>query len=202
MSYLDKKDAISRMLRMDRVVLELGVGRGRTYKDSITIDRIDNEWVDVVANLDEGLGFCPDNSVDEVYSRHFLEHVDNLELLMQDIHRVLKAGGTMKAIVPHFSNPYYYSDYTHRRFFGLYSFSYFSESDHFRRPVPHFYNSVNFTVRSVRINITSPFPIRRRIKLLWNLLFNSCRYMQELYEENLCYIIPAYEVAFELEKKG
>jgi hypothetical protein len=33
-------------------------------------------------------------------------------------------------------------------------------------------------------------------------LFNSCRYMQELYEENFCYIFPCYEIRFVLEKTG
>ena len=33
--------------------------------------------------------------------------------------RVLKRGGTFVAVVPHHSNPLYYSDPTHRAFFGF-----------------------------------------------------------------------------------
>src|SRR6185312_2948084 len=39
---------------------------------------------------------------------------------------VLEPGGEFRAVVPHFSNLHFYSDPTHRTFFGLYTFSYLS----------------------------------------------------------------------------
>ncbi|MCA9978922.1 MAG: class I SAM-dependent methyltransferase, partial [Anaerolineales bacterium] len=122
------------------VVLELGCGP-RQKDDRIGIDRLNLPGVDIVADLEAGLPFLPDNSVDAIHSKSFLEHVDNLELLMREIARVLKPGGKKHLFVPHFSNPYYYSDYTHQRFFGLYSFQYFSISQtRFHRRVPNFYH--------------------------------------------------------------
>ena len=48
---------------------------------------------------------------------------------MREITRVLKKNGKANIFVPHFSNPYYYSDYTHKRFLGLYTFYYFVETE-------------------------------------------------------------------------
>jgi SAM-dependent methyltransferase len=46
-----------------------------------------------------------DDSVDEVYSSHFLEHVQNYEKTILEIHRILKPGGIIHFLVPHFRNP-------------------------------------------------------------------------------------------------
>jgi len=59
----------------------------------------------------------PAESVSHVYSRHYLEHMtsDQLIELLKEVNRVLAKGGEILFIVPHFSNPYYYSDPTTRR---------------------------------------------------------------------------------------
>ena len=46
-----------------------------------------------------------DNSVEEVYSSHFLEHVADYERTILEIHRILKPNGTIHFRVPHFRNP-------------------------------------------------------------------------------------------------
>ena len=123
-----------------------------------------------------------------------------IEYIMKEILRILKTGGKLIGTVPHFANPYFYSDYTHKSFFGLYTFSYFSKQEYFRRAVPKFYNRMNFKINKIYIRFNSPFRIRRFIKNVFQLLFNSCRFLQEFYEENLCYLLPAYDIEFEVEK--
>jgi SAM-dependent methyltransferase len=46
-----------------------------------------------------------DNSVEEVYSCHFLEHVPDFEKTILEIHRILKPDGIIHFRVPHFRNP-------------------------------------------------------------------------------------------------
>lgn len=46
-----------------------------------------------------------DDSVDEVYSSHFLEHVQDFEQTILEIYRILKPGGVIHFRVPHFRNP-------------------------------------------------------------------------------------------------
>jgi len=120
--------------------------------------------------------------------------------LIIEIYRVLKVGGKKIGIVPHFSNPYFYSDYTHKTFFGLYTFAYFSKNIFFRRKVPSFYNDIDFKINEVFLVFRSSFFIRRQFKRIIEKIVNINKYTKEFYEENLCYLFPAYEVRFELEK--
>ena len=182
----------------DPVIVELGCGQ-KKKPGRIGIDKIDLPNVDIVADLEEGLPFLPDNSVDQIHSRSVFAQIENFENLMREMVRVLKKDGTAHVFVPHFSNPYYYSDFTHIRFFGLYTFYYFVDAEHQpRRKVPNFYTDIRIRILSQRLVFTSPFWFRRRIKKLAGLLFNCHRSLQEFYEENLCYIFPCYgiEVVF------
>jgi predicted SAM-dependent methyltransferase len=171
--FLDKNNVLEQIRSQSKVILELGVGRSRSIKNAFTIDKLDFPEVDIVADLNEGLPFLEDNSIDEIYSFHFLEHVNNLEFLMEEIFRVLKKGGKKVGSVPHFANPYFYSDYTHKAYFGLYSFSYFSKQKYFKRAVPDFYNGANYKINSIRLDFMSPFRVRNRLKKILSAFFNS-----------------------------
>lgn len=46
-----------------------------------------------------------DNSLDEIYSAHVLEHMDDLGKVMEEFTRICKPGAEIKVIVPYFSNP-------------------------------------------------------------------------------------------------
>jgi ubiquinone/menaquinone biosynthesis C-methylase UbiE len=196
----DKKGIFSTIKNSGFVTIEMGIGDSKHDKNSIGIDLIDSEAVDIVADLNDGLGFLSDNSVDIVYSSHFLEHVDDIGRLMNEIHRILKNGGKKIGLVPHFSNPYYYSDFTHKTPFGLYSFSYFTKQQPFRRKVPGFYSQVNFKINKVRIIFYSPFKWINIFRKGFTVVFNSSRFMQEFYEGSLTSLISAHEIEFELEK--
>lgn len=186
------------------IEIELGSG-GKKREGRICIDHLELPHVDIVCDLEKGLPFFPDNSIDAVYSKSFLEHIDNLDLLLNEIWRVLKPNGRKHLFVPHFSNPYFYSDYTHKRFFGLYSFEYFSKSDYgFKRKVPHFYNDHNFVTEEIRLVFKSPWKGRKILKRGFGKIVNMNKWCQEFYEENLCYIVPCYgiEVTLRPDKKA
>jgi len=184
------------------VVLELGCGRKKydfNTDGRIGIDRLDLTNVDIVTDIENGLSYLPDNSVDEIYCKSLLEHIKNFENLMREIVRVLKKSGTYNVFVPHFSNPYYYSDYTHIRFFGLYTFYYFcSDKYQLSRKVPDFYTDIRIKILRQRLKFRSPFKSRHLFKQFLQLVINLHSSVQEFYEENLCYIFPCYglEVVF------
>jgi len=184
------------------IVIELGCGPN-PHPDIIGIDQLQLEGVDFVADLEKGLPFLPDNSVDEIRSRHFLEHIENFKYLMQEIYRVLKPEGRHLAVVPHFSNPHFYSDPTHKRFFGLYSFDYFAASRYqLQRKVPSFYADFQFEVIHRELVFNSQFFVRNLFKQVLRRLFNSSNYLQEWYEENLCYLFPCQEIRFVMVPQG
>jgi ubiquinone/menaquinone biosynthesis C-methylase UbiE len=180
------------------VLIELGCG-DRKKAGRIGVDAVDLPGVDVVADLEKGLGFLPDDSVDQVHCRSLLEHIENFENLIGEIVRVLKKDGTAHIFVPHFSNPYYYSDFTHKRFFGLYSFYYFVEHEHqLKRKVPNFYTDIRIRISSQRLIFRSSFKILNPLKKLFGWFINLHNVLQAYYEENLCYMFPCHgiEVVF------
>jgi len=197
---IDKNNKLKELNISKKNILELGCGPIRKFSNSITIDMVDLETVDIVADISDGLGFIPDNSIDEIHSSHFLEHVQDLEFLMSEIYRILKPNGRKIGTVPHFSNPHFYSDYTHKSFFGLYTFYYMSKTSSLKREVPTFYNNLDFKVIEIRFNFYSNFRIRHYIRRIYQMIFNINNYVKEYYEENMCYLFPANEIYFILEK--
>lgn len=181
------------------IIIELGCGDKRR-ESRITVDRVDLPNVDIVADIENGLPFLPDNCVDEIHCRSILEHIQNFEDLMREIVRVLKNNGKAYIFVPHFSNPYYYSDPTHKRFFGLYTFYYFVDKEHqLKRKVPDFYTDTRILILSQRLKFRSIFSILNPFKKLFGWFFNLHPVLQAYYEENLCYIFPCHgiEIVFE-----
>ena len=121
---------------------------------------------------------------------------------MKEIYRICRDDAEIYIIAPHFSNPYYYSDPTHVRPFGLYTMHYFMDkNDQPIRKVADFYANVKFHVVYSRIDfyrvslfdrITVPF-----IRYLVNLNFLS----QDIYERRWSWSIPAWQIKYILRKR-
>lgn len=166
------------------------------------MDLLDYPTVDVVGDVFDVLGRIPDGAVAAVHSAHFLEHVSDVPALLEELARTIRPGGTLDAVVPHFSNPYYYSDLTHRSQFGLYTLSYLAEDPLHRRTVPSYERAPSFRIRSVRLRFKSPRPFygRYAAKRVVEGVVNSSRWTREFYEENLTWLLPCYEIHFALER--
>jgi hypothetical protein len=181
--------------------LDLGCGQ-RPRADFYGVDRAELPGVDIAADLNEPLADLPVDSVAEVYTRHTLEHVEKLLDLLAEIHRVTKPGGRVEVIVPHFSNPYGYSDPTHVRFFGLYSFFYFCDpTDQPRRKVPSFYLPQRFVVEAVRVNLLSGTVVDKAVRAVLQPLVNLGPGWQDWYERRLCRWFPASDIRYVLRVK-
>jgi predicted SAM-dependent methyltransferase len=86
--------------------LDLHLGCGPKYLPGfVNIDANPTQKIDIWLDVRCGLPFAS-NSVDSIYSTHMIEHLypDELEKLLLDCARVLKAGGGMRIIVPSLSN--------------------------------------------------------------------------------------------------
>jgi ubiquinone/menaquinone biosynthesis C-methylase UbiE len=199
----DKNNIIESILFMEKVVLELGCGKNKKEKYFIGIDILDYPCVDIVGDVFEILKEIPDKSIDKIYTSHFVEHMPSLPTLLTEISRVVKDGGEVEIIVPHFSNPHFYSDYTHKAFFGLYTMSYLSNDLIFKRRVPDYQKDKLFDLESVDLIFKSsrPFYGRHITKKTLGFFFNLSTYLKEFYEENLCYIFPCYEIKYLLRKR-
>lgn len=153
--------------------------------------------VNIICDLNKSIPIKSD-TVDHIYTKSFLEHIDHFELLMKDFYRVLKPYGTVYIYVPHWTNPFYYSDYTHRRLFGLRTFDYFSPKGQYRfNKLPH-YSEIYFLTKEVRLLFFSPFPLLRFFMKAFQLIVNSNKSFQVLYEFHLSSVVPCYAIEYQL----
>ena len=203
MGVIDKKNIFLNIDGIEYIELELGCGGGKRHDKSIGIDMLDYPGVDIVGDVYEVLASFPSQSVDAVYAYHFIEHIPNVQQLLSELARVVKSNGYVEFVAPHFSNPYFYSDPTHRSFYGLYTFCYFANESPFARHVPTYGYRSEFGIAKVDLIFKSPRPFifRYGVKRLIGIFFNSCSYLKELYEENFCYLFPCYEVRYILRRR-
>jgi len=201
MAYFDK-DNLLQNLPVNGVSLELGCGSRKKHIEAIGIDMLDFDGVNIVGDVFDVLKEFPDQSVNKIYTYHFLEHIEKLPELFQELARVLKDDGLLFIVDPHFSNPYYYSDITHKNFFGLYTMNYFSSGGGFKRTIPNYQQKKNYMIDSVQLVFKSfpPYYLRHGIKKFFEIIFNFNSYTKELYEEFFCYIVPCYEVQYSLRR--
>jgi SAM-dependent methyltransferase len=111
------------------VRLNLGCGRS-SLPGWVNLDCVDLPGVDVVADLNDcrktPLPF-PDNSVDEFYLSHVIEHIADTLALMQELHRIGKPGAKLVARTPYGSSDDAWEDPTHVRPYFIQSWGYFSQ---------------------------------------------------------------------------
>ncbi|MHB8792314.1 MAG: methyltransferase domain-containing protein [Thermoleophilia bacterium] len=198
----DKNNLLAGLGDLRHIQLELGCGNRKRYPGSIGIDALDYDCVDLVGDAISVLSEFPDDSVDAVHSSHFFEHLQEPDPLMSQLQRVMKKNGSLEIIVPHFSNPYYYSDPTHKSQYGLYTFCPYSKESPFKRQVPSYQKEPHFQLIDVKLTFKSspPFIFRHAIKKSLGTLVNLNCYTKEFYEEILCYIFPCYEIRYLLER--
>lgn len=184
------------------VALELGCGDRKRHPEAIGIDILPNEGVDIVGDIRSVLGCFPDKCISAVFSYHCFEHLQDLDAIVTELGRVMVEKAKLTVVVPHFSNPYYYSDATHRQPFGMYTFSYYAKDCLFSRSCPNYQRKIQFELKNVKLLFKSPRPFYGRygLKKIAQAIFNMNTYLKELYEENFCWLIPCYELRFELEK--
>lgn len=203
-SVIDKSGFLAK-IKVDSMlcpIIEFGCGVKKINPEFIGIDLIDSSCVDIVGDAFDILSEFPNSSISGIHANHFIEHVSNLGLLLSEFARVLKPNGYIVLTAPHFSNPFFYSDPTHKFFFGLYSMSYFAHDKILSRKVPSYSIIDGLSLRSVKLNFKSLKPRYFRHLLLksFGILFNFNNWSRELYEEIFSKIIPCYEVVYNLRK--
>jgi hypothetical protein len=108
------------------IKLDIGCGKNK-QKGFIGIDEIKFEGVDVELNAGTAVWPWADNSVTEIHTSHFVEHLDAMERIhfVNEAYRVLQkvdirpgeplpSYGKLVVIVPHWASARAYGDMTHK----------------------------------------------------------------------------------------
>ncbi len=162
-------------------MLDLGCGRGKPA-GMVGLDLSPHPGVDVLADLERPLPFA-DDSFDGARLRHVVEHVADLVSLLRQVHRVLRPGGRVEVLTPHFSAAASWTDPSHRLHLGYHSLDYFCglARDDFR-PLDFRFALLERRIifgRKGRLGLTA-----------W------ANRHPDLYEQHLTWILPALEVRF------
>lgn len=170
----------------------LNLGSGRDSRSGyVNLDLVALAGVDVVADLEARLPFA-DSSFEEILCVHVLEHVDRLIDLLAELHRISRPQATIKITSPHLSFFGAYTDPTHRRFFGYFSFDYFTDENPY-----NFYSALRFRIKRRELRF---FWIKNeRTEIKGRLITALVNLWPRLYERFFCWMLPVNEVYFELE---
>jgi SAM-dependent methyltransferase len=116
--------------------LNLGCGRSR-LAGYVNVDVVPGPAVDLVMDFDAcgpgGARFpYEDDSVDESFGSHLIEHLRNPLPFMQELWRVTRGGGVATFLCPYGSSDDAFEDPTHVRQLFLHSWGYFSQPFYWR----------------------------------------------------------------------
>lgn len=100
---------------VDAIRIDLGCGPNKK-EGFVGLDQYEFPGVDHVLNVGQDRWPFDDGSVDEAFSSHFVEHLTATQRVhfYNELHRVLKPGGTAQIIVPHWGSCRAYGDPTHQ----------------------------------------------------------------------------------------
>ncbi|MGH8457838.1 MAG: class I SAM-dependent methyltransferase [Nevskiales bacterium] len=178
-----------------RKVLDVGCGRNK-LPGAIGIDSNPKTDADVIHDL----GVFPypfrDNEFDEIVGRHVVEHLPDVMGFISELHRITRPGGRIELVTPHYTNPDWPADLTHRNHLNSYSFQYFIPE---RKLFP-FYTELE--LKPVRTYVT--------LANLWRLLgiqfivnldqrWRGFRFTRKFWEHYLCTMLRGKDLYFEFE---
>ena len=97
--------------------MKLDLGCGDNKREGFTgVDKFKTDSTDIEHDLLVYPWPFEDNSVDEVHSSHFIEHIPGLERpkFFDELYRVLKPGAKATIIIPYGRSPRSVQDFTHQ----------------------------------------------------------------------------------------
>jgi SAM-dependent methyltransferase len=168
-------------------VLDVGCGIHK-QPGSIGIDRNPASCADVLADLDRFPYPFADNSFDRLTAIHVIEHLTDVIGAMEEFHRLVRPGGTVRLETPHYTDFSSFCDPTHKSHLNSFSFRYFGEN--------HggfgYYSKARFRETSLRVKLLA----------LWRwlgfeFLVNRFPRYRRFWEYYLCYIVRGKVMEFE-----
>lgn len=82
--------------------------------------------------------FAKDNTVDEIFCAHYVEHTPDLIKFMDECYRILKPGGKMTVIAPYYNSIRCWQDPTHTRAISEATFLYYNKDWRTNNKLDHY----------------------------------------------------------------
>jgi hypothetical protein len=108
-------------------IADIGCGSTKQVPSAIGVDSVPHPGVDIVSDLDADPLPFDDESLDHVFAVHVLEHLMRLPDVMCELHRVLRPGGVLHVLAPHWRHVNAVADPTHVRLIDVQTFKHFCE---------------------------------------------------------------------------
>jgi SAM-dependent methyltransferase len=170
-------------------ILDVGCGINK-YPGAVGVDNNPRSRADVLADLDHIPYPFRDNSFDQLRAVHVIEHVADVVRSMEEFWRLVRPGGLVVIVTPHYTDFSSFCDPTHRWHLNSFSLRYFGE-DHGGFG---YYSAVRFRERKVRVKLLSLWRL-----FGFELLVNRFRRLRRFWEHYLCYVVRGKVIEWELE---
>lgn len=117
--------------------LKLDIACGKNKKPGFTGVDI-WEGADIVADLEKYPWPFEDNTVDEIFCSHYIEHTSDLISFTNEMYRIMKVGATAEIIAPYYSSIRAWQDPTHLRAVSENTFLYFNKDWRMLNKLDHY----------------------------------------------------------------
>ncbi|MCK4462822.1 MAG: class I SAM-dependent methyltransferase [Candidatus Omnitrophica bacterium] len=166
------------------VKLDIGCGKNKVSEDFIGLDI--KKPADIVMDVSEKKLPFGNESVDEIYSSHLLEHVENPVFVLKEIYRVLKKDGMLTLQYPHFTDYRAHNQY-HRFFLSGAILDFYDEKS--RVMVSKKLEDARFKI------IKKQIMVHKTLLLPYTyIIAEIAKFAPDFYEKFFCYLAPAYNV--------
>lgn len=171
----------------ETIKLVVGCGHRGQGVNIVRLDISPKVQPDVVWDLNqvpypfENSKFC------EIECFDVIEHLNNIPIVIEEFHRILKSNGILKITTPHFSSANSYIDPTHKFHLSYFSFDYFSENHNLS-----YYSEARYSIQYRHLQFKGGRFNRSIVSRLANKF-------PAIYEQRLAWIIPAWYLYFELK---
>lgn len=169
-------------------VLDVGCGINKK-PGSIGLDRNAASRADVLADLDHFPYPFRDSSFDALQAIHVIEHVSDVIRSMEEFHRLVRAGGEVLIVTPHYTDFSSFCDPTHRWHLNSFSLRYFGDDN----AGYGYYSTAKFTESSVYVKLLS---LWKWLGFEW--LINTFPRVRRWWEYYLCYIVRGKVIEWRL----
>jgi SAM-dependent methyltransferase len=180
-----------------RQVLDVGCGPAK-QADAYGVDRFDLPGVDLVCDLNQAWPL-EDARFDHVLFRHSIIHLVSLEHALREARRVVRKGGTIEIISPHFSSDNAFTDPTINFPTGWRTLDYYCGNGSM---IYGYYGQIGLRIRERRIYLYRAELKRNHHHVIAALVWPveaAINAVPRIYEKFFCFILRGNEIRYLLD---